>query len=216
MNRVAKVAIILAAALPLAAAASPLPFVEDVQCGVTEPVCVMVAPDGSGGGLAQARTMDGQIVDASIDVQIWLIDEFGPLYPLGGFPAEDIGLQAHVCATMGCGQPYVMIADADTDPDGWTRFSAAPRAGGWSQDLLDIWLVGDPASLIGADIPPLPIWFNSPDLSGDLVVDLTDMTLFTQDLGSGEAVFRSDLVWDGVLNLSDIAVFTQHLGASCP
>ena len=48
------------------------------------------------------------------------------------------------------------------------------------------------------------------------MVDLTDMALFTQDLGSGEAVFRSDLVWDGVLNLSDIAVFTQHLGASCP
>ena len=36
-----------------------------------------------------------------------------------------------------------------------------------------------------------------------------------QDLGSGEAPIRSDLMWDGAINLSDIVVFTQHLGAVC-
>ena len=32
-------------------------------------------------------------------------------------------------------------------------------------------------------MPPLPVRVNSPDISGDLVVDLTDIALFAEDLG---------------------------------
>lgn len=207
-------------ALSLGAASSApavaLAFVEEVVCDVTEPVCIMVVPDGSGPDFTQARTVDGQVVDATIAVQIWLVDETGWLYPLEGFWDWYLTLQAPDGQTTGCEQDHLMIADADTDADGWTTFSHAPRAGGWSQDLLEIWVVGDPASAMGSEIPPLPIWFNSPDLSGDLAIDLTDATLFAQDLAAPEAPFRSDLVWDGAIDLSDIVVFTQHLGAECP
>lgn len=68
---------------------------------------------------------------------------------------------------------------------------------------------------IYCECPDLPIYFNSPDLNADGRVDLTDAALFAQDLGAGDAPFRSDLCWDGVIDLSDVAIFTQHLGAGC-
>jgi len=107
-------------------------------------------------------------------------------------------------------------ADHDADAEGWTTFSLAPRAGGWSQGLLEIYLLEDPASAMGSDIPAMPIYFNSPDIDGDLQVDLTDVTLFAQDYHSGENPFRSDLAWDGAINLTDVSVFASHLGVGCP
>ena len=196
--------------------ANPFPYVWKVQRNISEPVCVLVVPDGSGMTFHAARTIDGELVDATVSVQIWLVDESGPIGPWGGFLAEYLSLQAPNGLTLGCSQAHVAVADHDTGPNGWTQFSLAPRAGGWSQDLLEVYIYGEPASAFGSDIPPLPIYFNSPDISGDLAVDLTDITLFVQDLGAAEAPFRSDLVWDGVINLSDITVFAQHLGASCP
>lgn len=196
--------------------ASPLAVVQDVRCDITEPVCILVVPGGSGPSFQQARTIDGDVVDASVSVLIWLVDEYGPIGPLAGFFAEDLTLQAPDGLTVGCAQDHVMTADHDTGADGWTTFSLAPRAGGWSQDLLEIWVVGDPASEVGSEIPPLPIYFNSPDIDGDLAVDLSDITLFAQDLAAGNAPFRSDLKWDGVIDLSDIVVFSRHIGAGCP
>ena len=209
---------IVSACLLLAtgAQATPLVYIWDVQCGITEPVCILVVPDGTGMTFLEARTFDGQTVDASIDVLLWVVDEFGPIGPAVGFFAEWLTIQTPDGLTIGCAQPYVAIADYDSAEDGWTRFSLAPRAGGWSQGLLEFYVVDEPASELGIDIPPLPIYFNSPDINGDLAIDLTDITFFAQDLGSGAAQFRSDLVWDGAINLSDITVFTHHLGASCP
>jgi len=198
------------------AAAVPAPFVQEVECNVTEPVCILVVPDGSGSSFSQARTFGGDVVDATVAVLIWLVDEFGGGGPLAGFEAEYLTLLAPGGGTVGCAQPYVAAADHDTDDNGWTEFSLAPRAGGWSQGLLEIYLIAELASAMGSDIPPLPIYFNSPDLNGDLVIDLTDIALFSQDLHESDAPLRSDLVWDGVINLSDITVFCQHLGASCP
>ena len=208
--------LVLLSGLAASAAAVPLAFVEEVVCDVTEPVCLLVVPDGSGPDFTEARTMEGQVVDATITVQIWLVDETGWLHPLQGFWDWYLTLQVPGAQTVGCEQDHLMIADADTDAEGWTTFSQAPRAGGWSQDMLEIYVVGDPASAMGSDIPPLPIWFNSPDLNGDLAIDLTDAILFAQDLAAADAPLRSDLVWDGAIDLSDITVFTQHLGAQCP
>jgi hypothetical protein len=207
--------LIASVVLATMAGAVPAPVVEEVQCNVTEPVCILVVPDGTGLTFQDARTIDGDVVDVTLSVLIWLYDEFGPIGPLGGFSADWLTIQAPDGLTQGCAQDHVAAADHDTGEDGWTEFTLAPRAGGWSQDLLEIYIMGDPASAFGSEIPPLPIYFNSPDIDGDLTVDLTDISLFVQDLAAPDAPFRSDLVWDGVIDLSDIAVFTQHLGAGC-
>jgi hypothetical protein len=56
---------------------------------------------------------------------------------------------------------------------------------------------------------------NSPDLNGDLAVNLTDVSHF---VGSffGTYDYASDFQWDGVINLSDIVLLAQGLGSECP
>jgi len=196
--------------------AVPLAFVQEVQCNVTEPVCILVIPDGSGMTFQEARTLDGEVVDVTVSVLIWLVDEFGPIGPLAGFEAAHLTLQAPNGFTLGCAQDHVSAADHDTDADGWTEFTLAPRAGGWSQELLEIYVVDDPAGAMGSDIPALPIYFNSPDINGDRQVNLSDVVLFAQDFGDPSAPIRSDLLWDGIINLSDLVVLSQHLGVECP
>jgi hypothetical protein len=68
-------------------------------------------------------------------------------------------------------------------------------------------------------IVPMPlsldIAINSPDINGDLQVNLSDVVAFTQDY-FGAYNYRSDFFWDGVLNLSDVARMAQGMGAICP
>jgi len=53
---------------------------------------------------------------------------------------------------------------------------------------------------------------NSPDLDGDLLVNLADLTLFARDY-FGPYNYRSDLYWDGAIGLSDISLFSHALMA---
>jgi len=62
--------------------------------------------------------------------------------------------------------------------------------------------------------PPLSLRAVSPDINGDLTVDLLDVVLLGGDYYAGYSL-RSDLHCDGDLNLLDIAVLGQHLGAAC-
>ena len=57
--------------------------------------------------------------------------------------------------------------------------------------------------------------FNSPDINGDLLVNLSDVQLFAGDF-FGSYHFRSDLAYDNVVNLSDIVPLSRSLGATCP
>lgn len=60
--------------------------VEQLECAVTEPVCILVVPDASGFTMSGARTIAGEVVDASIHVRIVEVDEHGPRGPALGFP----------------------------------------------------------------------------------------------------------------------------------
>ncbi|MBU2502334.1 hypothetical protein KJ682_13460 [bacterium] len=62
---------------------------------------------------------------------------------------------------------------------------------------------------------PMPHHYNSPDISGDLQVNLMDVGLFASDY-FGAYSFRADLVPDGVLSLSDVGRFAMALGSMCP
>ena len=56
---------------------------------------------------------------------------------------------------------------------------------------------------------------NSPDLTGNLVVDIADVAKFTQLWFSGYD-YRIDFYWDGIINIADVALFVQGLGSACP
>jgi len=61
----------------------------------------------------------------------------------------------------------------------------------------------------------LDIQVNSPDINGDLRVNLTDVVLFTM-LYHGPYDYAGDFYYDGVLNLSDIVMMARGQGKTCP
>ena len=79
---------------------------------------------------------------------------------------------------VSCGGGGLGIPDRDTDAEGTTEWRLPPRAGGWSNAGCRVYINGDALSRY----PQLPLHFNSPDLSGDLVVSL---------IGRGVVRFRS-------------------------
>jgi hypothetical protein len=166
------------------ARASAFAVAGDQACAVTDPVCILIVPDGSGMAFAEARTSDGAVVDATVHVQVVGVDEFGPLGPACQYPREDIWLEPEGDGPGGCEFAHVAVADAPTDQDGWTMFSMAPRAGGWSRADVTVVVGGIPATGSPYYLPSLPIYFNSPDLDGDLQVDLSDVVVFTRYLGA--------------------------------
>jgi len=178
-----------------------------------------MTPDGNGAPLSEARQLDGSVVDATIRVR--LVDSW--LNPIANFPFEDMWLQFELDGgtATGClsyGGNYeggVFLADASTDVDGWTEFALPLRGGGWTEGPVWIYLNGGPA--MDPDFmtwPALPLRANSPDLNGDLLVNLSDFAPFTGDLFSVYH-YRSDLMWDGVLDLSDVVLFTGSIGVVC-
>lgn len=61
----------------------------------------------------------------------------------------------------------------------------------------------------------IAVAFNSPDITGDLIVDLSDTVLFSSDI-SNVYNYRSDFNYDGVVNMSDLVIYCSGLGAACP
>lgn len=195
-----------------------VPLVDVIEFQPTSEVSLAVVPDGSGTPFAGAWNGDGVPVDATL--RIWLVDDQG--YPMDGFLAGDVWLRfpEYQGTVASCVEiPYsgdVFFPDGDSDGDGMMQWTLPLRGGGWSEGPVELWIYGMRAMAPDfSEVPPLPIRVNSPDVNGDLEVDLTDITLFAQDLG-GPYNFRSDLCWDGGIDLSDIVIFAQGIGAICP
>jgi len=180
----------------------------------SEPVQVVVSPGGSGPSLTQASLYGGATVDATIRIQLWYQYDSPPA-PVPDFPAEDIWLEAPgLVSCMGGAN-----ADADTDEDGWFTFSHPLRMGGRSQiengpPYMHVVVNGSWLEDLSQYITPTII-ANSPDINGDLVVNLGDLGLFADNF-FGEYDFRSDFYWDGVLNLSDVGRMATTFGEDCP
>lgn len=60
----------------------------------------------------------------------------------------------------------------------------------------------------------MEVYINSPDINGDMVVNLADTILYSGDLNGGYN-YRSDFNWDGVINVTDTAIFAAAIGAHC-
>jgi hypothetical protein len=106
------------------------------------------------------------------------------------------------------------LADASTNTAGATTFSGAFSAGGFTQAGLQVYLAGTPV-IGGGSNGVLAIDVNSPDITGDLRVNLADIGEFGLDFG-GAYSFRSDFQADGVINLADVGELGIHNGEVCP
>jgi len=171
-----------------------------------------VVPDGSGPAAAEARCPDGSFWDRDLRLRPWFTiwgDPGGPQSLPAGFPAEDIWLVSESGGLVSCAGGST--ADL-VDSDGWIVWFSPLMAGGCND-------TADPTRLVVVGMiidSHIPCWFRSPDISGDLMVNLTDITLFTEALHGAAQAWRADFNRDDVVNLADIVVFTQGLGAVCP
>ncbi|MCK9996649.1 MAG: hypothetical protein KAH56_10285 [Candidatus Krumholzibacteria bacterium] len=171
----------------------------------SETLTLFVVPDGSGDSFDQASLPFGGTEDATITVL--LVD--GGWLPIAYFPAEDIWLESEDNGLVPC--MGGTIADANTGTDGRAQWREPPLGGGQSQALTVVMVNGMLLELTSG----VRLSFNSPDINGDLMVDLTDLQLFAVDFFSSDD-FRSDFHRDGIVNLSDLPPMALAIGANCP
>jgi len=171
-------------------------------------VSVFTVPDGSGDPLCDCYLFGGQKTDATIE--LILMDQDGN--PVPYFPAEEMWLATMQDGLVRCS--HGSIADNPTDQDGRTTFSGPIYGGGASDPERGEYSVIVVAGCASYD-PGRIILFNSPDLNGDLKVNLSDVVcyrIFMDDTIS----YAFDFYWDGIINLSDLVLFSRAIGASCP
>jgi hypothetical protein len=202
---------IFAITLIVGAASLAMAGVPDVtQCQATtafDGAVVMNSPDGNGRPFTDARAL-GEA--GPVDATITLIIRDSAGVPIANYPAEDSWLESmdglmSICAGGS-------VADNDSDVDGMTEFQDALRTGGWSLAGTRVLINGN------ALINSVNVNFNSPDVNGDLVVNLTDVQLFAGDFFGVGYGFRSDLFVDNVVYLSDLPrlATARAAGAACP
>jgi hypothetical protein len=156
---------------------------------------VMITPSGAGGTLAAAgATVTVTLLDAS-------------MLPVPNYPFQDIWLDDTGDFAIALCQGG-STADANTNASGVTTIGGVISGGGFTQ-TTQVWVAGTPLS--GA---ALTVALNSPDINGDLAVDIVDFGTFGTDFGS--TLFRSDFVFDGSVDIADFGTFGVSFGQVCP
>jgi len=155
--------------------------------------------DGTGNGFEYAKDNTGTVHSAVIT----LIVRDGDGNPVATYPFEDLWLISRDDGLAGC--PNGTTADASTDVNGETEWRNALAAGGFSEDLCQVVINGDPlTSQAGMDL-----LFNSADIDGNLDVGLSDLTIFTPVyFGTAPYSIGVDLDYNNNIGLSDLTIFT--------
>jgi len=161
-------------------------------------------PNGAGDPLTHALMPNGTVVDATITLT--LVDALGE--PIATYPSEDLWLETTGGSFSYC--PNGTAAGSVTDANGQTRWNNELLAGGSSfGNLVVVMVAGAALNQAGLDIV-----FNSADIDGDLVSNVSDLTPFATDY-FGAYNYRSDFVRDGAINVSDLTQFARGYGSSC-
>ncbi len=166
---------------------------------------LLVIPDGNGNRFTEAHDELGNVVDATIT--LYLRDGAGS--SIANYPFEDLWLESIDGGLVSC--IGGSTADDNTDYQGITQWVNPMFAGGYSPNPVLVIISG---TALGSN-PGLPLRFNSPDINGDLTVNLQDVSILAIDFSMGYS-FRCDFNGDGYLNLRDIPIFAEHFGAQCP
>jgi len=182
---------------------------------------MFLVPDGSGTPLTSCFEWGGIIGDATITVIVR--DDSGAI--VAGVPADYVRLEQLESSLVWCDDTLYPAdstmpnrADGPSDEAGVMTFSTSYLGGSWDEAPTYVWLWQEfplPGAwyTVGGD---LCISYNSADISGDLVVNLTDLTLFAIDFYADEYTYQSDFNYDGEINLIDLTMFAPTMGAECP
>ena len=181
-------------------------------------VSMFLVPNGSGTQLAGCFAFGG--APANVFIQVTLNDVTGlpvPMVPAANVRIEELQSPRAWCANSWYPPPLHApnLADGPSNAAGQTQFSLSYHGGGWLHGPTLIWVL----EASGAWMPiaaPVLVSYNSPDINGDLVVNLTDISFFAMDFWGAAYMYRSDFNYDGVTNLTDLAMLAPTIGVSCP
>jgi hypothetical protein len=190
--------------------------VDTVNSGVVEPCsstassaggCYMVCPAGDGDVLST--------IGATISIVV--NDNSGS--PIPGIPAADIWLVGCGDALILCGGGGAINADSATNSSGATTISGALAAGGC--DSVGVMVVVQGAVIQDVDDLCndlcLAIVAPSPDITGDLLVDLVDLSEFAKSYQSPphQYLYCKDYDCKDGIDLVDFSLFAQHYLDDC-
>lgn len=196
-------------AVSVATAGIPDATLSTATTAATAQVSVYTLPNGAGKGLFEAKVINSStLVNATITLTV--LDGNGD--PIYLYPAEDMWLETTLGGLALC--PGGSTADFLTNAAGVTTFFSTVNGGGQSDRVAaekTVVVIGG-TPLNGSQ---LDILFNSPDIDGNLEVNLSDTVAFTQN-AQGSYNYRSDFYFDNQMNLSDTVLYAQGLGVVCP
>ena len=156
---------------------------------------VMITPASTGGSIA----------DAGATITVTVLDAGG--LPVPNFPFQDMWLGHNGDNAIALCQGG-STADLNTNALGVTTISGVIGGGGYSL-TTQVYINGTPLTQA-----PLNVALYSPDITGDLIVELPDFSAFGVAFGGTE--FKADLVFDGVIDLADFSRFGQSYFQQCP
>lgn len=185
----------------------------ELYCASPDPVVLVAMPNGGGDPLTEAQVYGLGMhleVDATLTAEILDVN----MDPIINYPFEDLWLEGTGGGLTLCNGGTV--ADANTDANGRTTFTGPFHVGGGMDPTAGdkIVLMVNGSAIWWADAQ---VYVITPDLNGDLVVDLTDVVTFVDLYWNDPAYhFAVDFCHDGVNNLSDLVVFSGALFTTCP
>jgi hypothetical protein len=167
-------------------------------CNAGGSACLIVCPSGDATALS----------DEGNEICVTIKDLSGA--PIPGMLGTDFWLTG--CGSLVlCGGSGSSNADAATDINGQTQFSGAIAAGGCDTGLYVVCqgiIIGCPGTCLAIDV-------RSPDLSGDLGVDLIDFTIFKNSYPPHAYYSCADYDCSGAINLVDFTIFARHWHHYC-
>lgn len=168
--------------------------------------------DATGSSFEAAVDMVTGVATSGV-VTLYLRDASGAA--IVNYPFEDLWLESRNDGSdnvlVAC--PGGNLADFSTDAAGMTEWRLPMAAGGYSVDLCQVMVNGD---ALTSD-PGYDLYFISPDIDGNLVVGLNDLSEFAADY-YGTYNYRSDFDQNLVVGLNDLSEFAASyygVASSC-
>jgi hypothetical protein len=185
--------------------------VNAIESGIWEP-CESIA-SGAGGCLIVCPGGDGPSFEEIGAIISITVENMGLKVP--DIPAADIYLIGANQGLVLCGGSGSIDADSATSafpPVGYTTISGVLTAGGCDTGLsVIVW-----GAVLGCPPIVLPCAVKSPDINGDLIVDIVDLALFAPVyMGLEPYSHCMDYNCDGAVALVDFALFGIHYLHNC-
>jgi hypothetical protein len=199
---------ILAGSAQIGATDIPVEPYVDASFATNGPLSLCNSPNGGGKPFTQAFAPNGQMVDGTLTITLY--DEIPPFgNPVPNYPKEDIWLEdlfGGIVFPVGG-----TIPDENTDEFGVTYWTQPLHAGGYAEPVdgnqfvinVSGWILHSPAL---SDFRA-----NSPDINGDLMVNLVDIARFASAYFARPYDYATDFNFDGLNNLEDIVILAASI-----